>query len=180
NPLSALADQAGIERRLGSPLGELVAFDCAERRRLTAEEWSDSLDLQYEAFPDAQPALLSQLGAGASMADAVDLFLAGTDLEGAERRRAQQALRAGIQAESASAYDEQSLRWMWNELEYEGDYFGALPAGGYASLVDALARGVDIRFGDAVHNVVLEPDGVSLATESGLIEASHAVITVPL
>src|SRR4029077_12240675 len=86
NRLSALADQAGIERRPGNPLGELVAFDCAERRRLTAGEWSDNLALQYEAFPDAQHALLAQLGAGASMADAVDLFLAGTELDGTADR----------------------------------------------------------------------------------------------
>jgi polyamine oxidase len=180
NPLSEVADQAGIERRPGSPLGELVAFDCAERRRLTDDEWSDSLALQYEAFPDAQDLLLTQLGTGASMAAAVDAFLAGTELKGAERRRAQQALRAVIEAESASACDEQSLRWMWNELEYEGDYFGDLPAGGYASLVAALARGVDIRFGEAVHDVAVKPDGVSLRTESGPIEASHTVVTVPL
>jgi polyamine oxidase len=180
NPLSALADHAGIERRPGNPLGELVAFDCAERRRLSADEWSDSLALQYQAFPDAQHTLLAKLGAGASMADAVDVFLAGTELEGAAGRLARQALRAVIEAESASACDEQSLRWMWNELEYEGDYFGDLPVGGYAGLVAALARGVDIRYGEPVYDVALKPDGLSLGTESGSIEASHAVVTVPL
>ena len=80
NPLSVVADQAGIRRRPGDPLGELVAFDCAERRQLTAGEWSDSLALQYEAFPDAQQTLLKQLGAGASMADAIDAFPAPTEI----------------------------------------------------------------------------------------------------
>lgn len=180
NPLSVVADQAGIRRRPGDPLGELVAVDCAERRQLTAGEWSDSLALQYEAFPDAQHTLLMQLGAGASMANAVDAFLAGTQLGGAARRRARQALHAVIEAEGADACDEQSLRWMWNELEYEGDYFGDLPDGGYASVVAALAEGVDVRFEEAVHEVALKPDGVSLSAESGVIEASHAVITIPL
>jgi polyamine oxidase len=180
NPLSAMADQAGIGRRPGSPLAELAAFDCAERRRLTAREWSDSLSLQYEAFPDAQDMLLQRLGAGASMADAIEAFLAGTELRGAARLRAGQALRAVIEAESADACEEQSLRWMWNELEYEGDYFGDLPDGGYASVVGALAHGVDVRLRDAVHEVTLQPDGVSVHAGSGVIEASHAIITVPL
>ena len=180
NPLSVVADQAGIRRRPGDPLGELVAFDCAERRQLTAGEWSDSLALQYEAFPDAQHTLLKQLGAGASMADAIDAFPAGTELGGAARRRARQALHAVIEAEGADACDEQSLRWMWNELEYEGDYFGDLPDGGYASVVAALAKGLDVRFGEAVHEVALQPDGVSLSAGSGVIEASHAVLTIPL
>ena len=87
---------------------------------------------------------------------------------------------AVIEAEGADPCDEQSLRWMWNELEYEGDYFGDLPDGGYASVVGALARGVDVRFGEAVNGVVLKPDGVSVRAGSGVIEASHAVITVPL
>jgi monoamine oxidase len=85
-----------------------------------------------------------------------------------------------IEAEGADACDEQSLRWMWNELEYEGDYFGDLPDGGYASVVAALAEGVDVRFGEAVHEVALQPDGVSLSAGSGVIEASHAVLTIPL
>ena len=180
NPLSDLADQAGIGRRPGDPLGELVAFDCAERRRLTASEWSDSLALQYEAFPEAQHTLLEQLGAGASMADAIDAFLAGTQLDGGASQRARQALRAVIEAEGADACDEQSLRWMWNELEYDGDYFGDLPDGGYASVIGALAQGVDVRFGEAVNDVILKPDGVSVRTGSGVIDASHAVVTVPL
>jgi hypothetical protein len=65
-----------------------------------------SLALQYEAFPDAQRTVLKQLGAGASMADAVDAFLAGADLDGAARRRARQALHAVIEAEGADACDE--------------------------------------------------------------------------
>ena len=37
-----------------------------------------------------------------------------------------------------------------------------------------------IRFGEAVHKVALKPDGVSLSAESGVIGASHAVMTIPL
>ena len=35
-----------------------------------------------------------------------------------------------IEAESAGLAERQSLRWMWNEFEYEGNYFGDVPDGG--------------------------------------------------
>jgi len=180
NPLTTLADQLGIERRSGDPISELVAFDCAEGRRLTDSEWADSLAMQYEEFPAAHGALTEQLGAQASMADAIDSFLSGRDLTGAARRLARQALRAVIEAEAADACGEQSLQWMWNELEYGGEYFGDLPEGGYARIIAALAHGVDVRLGEAVRDVILQPGGVRVDTESGAVEASHAVVTVPL
>ena len=180
NPVTALADQARVGRHPGDPLAELVAFDCAERRRLTAAEWSDSLAMQYDEFPAAQQRLVEQLGADALMAEAIDAFLRSGALTGTARRQARQALRAVIEAEAADACEEQSLRWMWNELEYGGGYFGDLPDGGYATVVSALAHGVDVRLGTAVHEVILRPGGVGVRVDSGVLEASHAVITVPL
>ena len=36
-------------------------------------------------------------------------------------------LYAVIEAESADLAERQSLRWMWNELEYGGNYLGDVP-----------------------------------------------------
>ena len=58
-----------------------------------------------------------------------------------------------IEAESAGLARRQSLRWMWNETEYGGDYFGDVPEGGYRRLVDAMATGVDLRLGVEVAEV---------------------------
>jgi hypothetical protein len=51
-----------------------------------------------------------------------------------------------IEAESADLAENQSLRWMWNELEFDGDYFGDVPDGGYRRLVEAMAAGIDLAW----------------------------------
>ena len=64
-------------------------------------------------------------------------------------------LYAIIEAESADLAERQSLRWMWNELEYDGNYFGDMPDGGYRRLVAAMAAGVDLRLGVEVAEVAV-------------------------
>ena len=80
-------------------------------------------------------------------ADGIEAFVAGSGLAPGPARRARQALRALIEAESADLAERQSLRWMWNEIEYGGHYFGDVPIGGYRRLVEAMATGVDLRLG---------------------------------
>jgi polyamine oxidase len=90
-------------------------------------------------------------------------------------------LYAGIEAESADRAGQQSLRWMWNELEYGGSYFGDAPDGGYRHLVDAVAAGVDVRLGWPASEVAISPDGVRVTAGDGRVEeGSHVVVTVPL
>ena len=70
---------------------------------------------------------------------------------------------------------------MWNEIEYEGNYFGDVPAGGYRRLVDAMATGADLRLGAEVAEVVLSASGVRVRCADGTSEeGSHVVVTVPL
>jgi polyamine oxidase len=181
NPLTAFADAAGIARHPGDPLAELVAYDCIDGRLLSPQEWADSVNLQYEAFPAAQDSLLERLGSDASMADAINAFLDDQPLPASELRRARQALQAVVEAESADFCDRQSLRWMWNEDEYEGSYFGDLPSGGYFAVVDAMAGGLDIRTGVEVSEVAHGSDGVAVTDTTGRVErGSHVVVTVPL
>ena len=90
-------------------------------------------------------------------------------------------LYAVIEAESADLAERQSLRWMWNELEYDGNYFGDVPDGGYRRLVDAMATGVDLRLGVEVTEVAISAGGVRVRGADGSSEeGSHVVVTVPL
>ncbi len=70
---------------------------------------------------------------------------------------------------------------MWNEIEYDGNYFGDLPVGGYRTLVETMATGVDVRLGVAVDDVSVSAGGVAVRAVDGATElGSHAVVTVPL
>jgi polyamine oxidase len=181
NPMRAFAQQAGVPCRSANPLPELAGFDTGERRRLSAAEVEASLSMQLEAFPDAVGRLLAELGPDASAADGIEAFVAGSGLAPGPARRARQALRALIEAESADLAERQSLRWMWNEIEYGGHYFGDVPVGGYRGLVEAMAAGVDLRLGMDVTEVVRLASGVRVRSGDGTSEeGSHVVVTVPL
>ncbi len=65
--------------------------------------------------------------------------------------------------------------------EFEGDLFGDLPRGGYASVITALAPGVDVRLNTEVVSIDVEERGVRVVCADGSVESgSHAIVTVPL
>jgi polyamine oxidase len=184
NPLTAFARLAGVCCRSANPLPEMAAFDCGEGRRLSAAETSELLGIYLEGFPEAAGGLVARLGPDASMAEAIEAFVAPDQAPGQApgwARRARQMLYAGIEAESADLAGRQSLRWMWNEQEYGGNYFGDVPDGGYRRLADAMASGVDVRLGRPVSEIAVAPDGARVVTADGRAEeGSHVVVTVPL
>ena len=181
NPLSAFARLAGVSCRSANPVPEMAAFDCGEGRRLSPAETSELLGIYLEGFPEAADGLVARLGPDASMAEAIETFVAAAGQAPGWARRARQMLYAGIEAESADLAGRQSLRWMWNEHEYGGNYFGDVPDGGYRRLADAMASGVDVRLGRPVSEIAVAPDGARVLTADGRAEeGSHVVVTVPL
>jgi monoamine oxidase len=185
NPLRAFAEQAGVTCDPGDPLPTIGGYDQSERRRLTQGEVDDVLALQLEGFPDAvdelRGRLRGRLGGDATAWQASEAFLATSGLDATHARRARQALRAVIEADAADLAEHQSLRWLWNEIGYDGDLFGDLPADGYRSVVTAMAAGVDVRLDVEVTSVELTGDGVRVHGADGSTEeGSHVVVAVPL
>jgi monoamine oxidase len=162
NPMRAFARQVGVPCRSADPVPEMAGFDCAEGRRLSAAEAAAELALYLDTFPEAAGPLAAELGPDASAADGIEAFLATAGLAPGPARRARQTLYGAIEAESADLAERQSLRWMWNEIEYEGNYFGDVPDGGYRRLVDAMATGADLRLGVEVTEVEHSAGGVRL------------------
>ena len=145
----------------------MAAFDLGEGRRLTAAEVSESLDLTFSVFPDSLSRFALRLGPE-RFDGRRDRVLRGRigSRRSSPARRARQALRADVEADASDSAERHSLRWFGNELEYDGDFFGDLPVGGYRSLVTAMAAGVDVRLGVAVtevehsdHDVVVHTSG---------------------
>ena len=181
NPMSAFARLAGVPRRSADPEPEMAGFDCAEGRRLLAAETGELLGLYDEVFPEAAGPLADRLGPDASPADGIEAFVTGAGLAPGPARRARQMLYGIIEAESADLAERQSLRWMWNELEYDGNYLGDVPEGGYRRLVDAMAAGADVRLGVDVTEVATSAGAVRARGADGSSEeGSHVVVTVPL
>jgi monoamine oxidase len=181
NPIRAFAEQAGVPCAPGDPVPVVTGYDCAMQRWLTADEVASSLDLVSSAFPDAIDEIAATLGPNATSADAIDAFVASRAADPDTARRDRQSLRAIVEADGADFADRQSLRWLWHEMEYGGDFFGDLPHGGYREVVDAMAQGLDIRLGGAVTTVAVDDRGVTVGTADGeSVEGTHVVVAVPL
>jgi monoamine oxidase len=181
NVLRRFARLAGVECQPGDPLPTLSAFDVATGRWLSPEEVETSLTGDLGGFVSTLDALREREGAGASAAEGIEGFLAATGLTGEPLRRARQGLRASVEADAAGAAEDQSLAWLWTQDEYDDDYFGDLPNGGYVSVVEALAAGLDVRVDWPVVGVEVTEEGVSASSQSGRTErGSHVVVTVPL
>jgi monoamine oxidase len=181
NPMRTFAEQVGVTCRSANPLPGLAGFDGGEARRLSADEVAAIIGIQYEAFPQAVGCLRDELGPAASAADGIEAFVARADLQPVMARRVRQALHALVEAESADLAQRQSLRWMWNEIEYGGHFFGDAPAGGYGRLVEAMATGVHVRAGTEVAEVTRSATGVRVRCSDGTSEeGTHVVVTVPL
>jgi monoamine oxidase len=179
--MTSFADAMSIERRDGDVLPTVGGFDLPEERRLSQTEVHDLLALQMDGFDEALDSLRERLPAGANAADGIELFLDDRGLTGHARRLAGQALRAVVEADCADDVENQSLRWIGNEVEYDDNLFGDLPIGGYRRVIDALATGLDLRLGAEVAAVEVTDTGVQVRCSDGRTEvASHVVVTVPL
>jgi monoamine oxidase len=181
NPMRTFADQIGVTCHSANPLSGLAGFDVGEGRRLSADEVGAIVGIQYDAFPEAVGWLRDELGPAASAADGIEAFVARADLRPGLARRVRQALHAMVEAESADLAQRQSLRWMWNEIEYGGHFFGDAPAGGYGRLVEAMATGVHVRAGTEAVEVARSMNRVWVRSSDGTSEeGTHVVVTVPL
>jgi len=182
NPLRRYADQTGVECMLSNPLGSLSIYDAVESRVLSAAEADAAATMQLEEFADAvEQRLRSELGPDASSADAVEQFVSTAGYDAADARRARQMLRAMIEADASGPAEEQALRWLWTEDEYDGDFFGDTPVGGYRNVVEAIAAGLDVRLDAPVTEVRLGDGEVVVRSVAGEEHrASHAVIAAPL
>ncbi len=181
NPLRAFARSVGVPCSPGDPLPTLTGFDRVTGQWLSHDELEATTTHGLDRFVAALGDLRAQLGPTASAADGIEAHLAASGLGGHDLRRARQDLRANVEADAAGAAEDQSLEWLWTQDEYDEDYFGDLPEGGYSVVVEAMAAGLDVRRDWPVAQVDLSDHGVTLTSSSGVTEVgTHVVVTVPL
>jgi len=141
----------------------------------------ESLGKVYPTIESASKSLSSiytKLDKSVSVADAIKFYLDNAKLMGAVRRRTQFALEMLTSASSAPL---NKLSYLGLARESEGfDGGDHVIAGGYGKIVDLLAQSLEIRTGTPVSQLVYNSDGVRVMTVGKTIDASHAIVTVPL
>jgi monoamine oxidase len=180
NPMTAWADQCGVERRPANVLLGMVGWDAARGlidqatyQRLMTESW--------EALPAIQDAG-ARLGPDTTVAEAMDAYLAERGGDPMELDWYRSIVRAVIEQDSAApAASMPAAQPESNTLEYDGDYVGDMLLGGYVRLIEPMAAGLDIRREWIVESVEMGPAGVIVTSADGRTETgSHVIVTLPL
>lgn len=184
NPLTAWAEQLGVERRPADITAGMVGVDPASGR-LPAEVFERLMALAFDGFDAVVGTVLASLGESASMGAAVDRFVVGQlerGLGSADASRLRTIVLDLVESDASGAAAEVAVDgYPAGGLFYEGSDLGDFPLGGYRRLVEPLARSLDVRTGAVVTAVIVRPDGVSVATADGATHSgSHALVTVPL
>ena len=151
--------------------------DAREDAPLGDAAW-DAMDAAAEAFEEAVPDLRDTLPESATVADARDAWLRDEDLTGREARLATHAIDQWlVELTYAGPVDDVGLEAFGEDVALQGgDHF---PVGGYATFVNALADGLDVRLGAPVTEVWHSDDCVEVVAGGRTWEGTHVVVTVP-
>jgi polyamine oxidase len=179
NPMSALADALGIQRRSWNVLDGIALW--GDDGRLPAEDARRLMDLS-ERFYEALPELRAALGTGATTVEGIDRFLDGVELDRSPKAALCELLVRLVEADASGPAEDVPLgAHPAAGTAYGGDEMGDVPVGGYCRVVEALAAGLDIRRETEVVEVAAHADGVAVRTADGALHVgSHAVVTIPL
>lgn len=175
NPLTPLADQAGI-RRLPTYDARSIVFD-ADGRRLTEAETTAIFDTVGALIAHDSPHAYRGVR-DISLAEAVPILDPTTRTTAYEQRVAAwlSAYVAGYAGGDAAEVSAQG--WFGGEGEIPDE--NHLLAQGYNAITDLLGRGLDIKLRQVVRSVRLTSAGVVVATADQAFVADRVVVTLPL
>lgn len=177
SPLTSFADAHGIAYTPDwMPLN--VFWDATDSSPLTGAE-TGIVEAAWLGFARDLPDLQEDLGATADAKTGVEHWLAQQDWTDRERRIGRYTLdQLLVEVTGGGPSDDTSLASFGDSPTYAGG--DHLPQGGFRSLVDAMAEGLDIHLEQPVTRVELLEDGVVLTTSTGTWAGTHALLTVPL
>jgi len=129
---------------------------------------------------DFDPAeAVAALGRDGSYDEGVAWFLDDRGFTGLLRRVVDARIRWGDAGlNTAGPPDRVSLEGNAGYVDHGGGNVAL--SGGYRTLVDHLARGLDIRVNEPVTDIAHGPDGVTVTTSEGRHDGDQVVLTVPL
>lgn len=173
NPLTALADAAGVARLTTSYDRALVldakgaeaepdaAYDLSEGLIVAAQDW---------AFDQ---------GGDRSLAAAIAAQPAWRRADAAARAAVAHVMNGLVVTEYGASLQDCSARWFDDSDAFGGE--DALPQGGYDRIAQAMAQGLDLRLASPVSAIAPQAAGLRVTLrDGGVIAADHCVLTVPL
>lgn len=174
NPLTELADAAGIDR-IETDYDSIAVFD-TDGTEFDAAAYATA-EAQFEALLERLLALAEELDADMSLGAAIERVLPEFDLTAADLKRLQYSINTTIEHEFAADVAALSL-FYWNESDAFAGSDVIFP-GGYDWLTTLLMKDLDIRLEHIVEKIEYDSSGVAIITNKGTFEADYAIVTVP-
>lgn len=173
NPLSALADEVRA-KRLATSYDSTSSYD-ANGRVIDL----DAAVAKAEAVIRVARKSAESLDRDPSLAAAIQNSRGWKSADAAERRIIRHAVNSTVEQEYGGDWSETSA-WHYDEgKEFPGG--DVLFPFGFDQITSWMAKGLDIRLGQAVRTISPTARGVRIAVADGSeLEADHAVVTVPL
>ncbi len=176
NPLTDLVRGAGLDWYNDGIWGGASRVFVDGFGPLDGPDTATAIAAQFDFDPAEAVAALGRDG---SYDEGVAWFLDDRGFGGLQRRVVDSRIRwgdAGLNI--AGPPDRVSLEGVAGYVEHGGGNVAL--RGGYRSLVDHLAAGLDIRLGEPVVEIVHGPNGVTVVSDRGRHDADQVVVTLPL
>lgn len=178
NPVAALCDGLGLATREHVYDYSLI-WDSVEERALGDAEKAAAL-VHADEISEVIESLRERLPDDASMQDAIDLYLEDLALTVDVERHARFVLEQQLLEVDYGGPTTRTSLAIFGEDEFFG-YDDHLIAGGYRSLIDALAEGLDVRLATPAAAVEYDELAARVRTNADeLLEADRVIVTVPL
>ena len=113
-----------------------------------------------------------------SLDEAIRRWQDSANVPASDRALQRQVARSEIEVETAANLDELQFPGWDHEQEFAGQQ-RMFPTG-YGSIIDNLAKGLDVRLQTVVRSIDYSGSRVQVATNAGSFDARRVVLTVPL
>ncbi len=173
NPLTALADQAGVAR-VPTSYGSALTLD-ASGQSFDPE----TAMARAEALVEKARAAVDDNETDLSLADAVLASKDWRKANDAERRLIRHFINSTVEQEYGSDWHAASA-WYFDDVdEFGGD--DVLFPGGFGQIASHLAKGLTLRMGAAITAIGPDAAGVAITLINGeVLTADYAIVTLPI
>jgi monoamine oxidase len=179
SPVSVDAGAAWLQQYPKNPFADL-AHELGVP--VVASDFGAPLSATNDGAPvDVKSALarIERAAASATSTDDRSLLAVVKTLDDVDPRALQFAIDADVVLESGAGLEDTSARWFFREEGVGNDDHWLI--GGYRTLIDHFARGIDVRLESPVTHIAWNPHGVTIAIESGAeMVADRCICSVPI
>lgn len=175
NPISALADKFGA-KRVHTDEENVIVY--GPNGQTLSDDRVESLEERCEKILKRARKEADKSDDDISLQDAIAATLNLKSLSKEERQQLDFYINNAIEQDYAGAASELSAHYYDDQGELDGG--DEMFVDGYKTIVDGLAKGLDIKLKQVVKQISYGRGGVTVTTSQGTFTADKVVVTLPL